>query len=58
MNLIEKIYKILDEEENVHKRLTSEIIFILIQTEGLNIKKNAESLNPIYPIYKSLISRT
>ena len=43
MNLIEKIYKILDEEENVHKRLTSEIIFILIQTEDLNIKKNAES---------------
>jgi len=40
--------KIFDEQENLHKRLTSEMIFINEQKNGLNIKKDTEYLNLIY----------
>jgi len=40
--------RILDSESSYNKRLTSEMIFIRTQKNGLNLQSNTESLTVIY----------
>jgi len=40
--------KILDNEHNFYKRLTSEIIHIKDQKNGINSQKDSESFNSVY----------